>query len=108
MPFSPFLAHTTHYLIYRHSVNGFVLKFARRGVRGLCQHEYSLVVFAAYVQQRLYAVRAEIAVYGLIDALCDIVPAVKPQAAYYEMYGPAGMKALYKTQEYSFPYLQYP
>ena len=34
---------------------------------------------------------------GLIDALCDIVPAIKPQAAYYEMYGPAGMKALYKT-----------
>ena len=24
---------------------------------------------------------------GLIDALCDIVPAVKPQMAYYEMYG---------------------
>ena len=23
---------------------------------------------------------------GLIDELCDIVPAVKPQAAYYEMY----------------------
>lgn len=38
---------------------------------------------------------------GLIDALCDIVPAVKPQAAYYEMYGVAGMKALYKTQEYA-------
>lgn len=38
---------------------------------------------------------------GLIDALCGIVPAVKPQAAYYEMYGPAGVKALYKTQEYA-------
>lgn len=38
---------------------------------------------------------------GLIDALYDIVPAVKPQAAYYEMYGPAGMKALRKTQEYA-------
>ena len=24
---------------------------------------------------------------SLIDALCDIVPAVKPQCAYYEMYG---------------------
>ncbi len=33
--------------------------------------------------------------------MCDIVPAVKPQAAYYEMYGAAGMKALYKTQEYA-------
>lgn len=38
---------------------------------------------------------------GLIDALYDIVPAVKPQAAYYEMYGVAGVKALYKTQEYA-------
>lgn len=37
----------------------------------------------------------------LIDALCDVVPAVKPQAAYYEMYGYEGMKTLYKTQEYA-------
>lgn len=29
----------------------------------------------------------------LIKALCDIVPAVKVQIAYYEMYGVAGMKA---------------
>lgn len=29
---------------------------------------------------------------GLIDALCDIVPAVKPQAAYYEMYGWYGVR----------------
>ena len=27
---------------------------------------------------------------GLIDALCDIVPAVKPQAAYYELLGSYG------------------
>ena len=38
---------------------------------------------------------------ALIDALYDIVPAVKPQAAYYEMYGTAGVKTLYKTQEYA-------
>ncbi len=38
---------------------------------------------------------------ALIDALYDIVPAVKPQAAYYEMYGFQGMKTLYKTQEYA-------
>lgn len=38
---------------------------------------------------------------GLIDTLWDIVPAVKPQAAYYEMYGYEGMKTLYKTQEYA-------
>lgn len=38
---------------------------------------------------------------GLIDALYDIVPAVKPQAAYYEMYGWHGVHALQKTIEYA-------
>lgn len=38
---------------------------------------------------------------ALIDALCDIVPAVKPQAAYYEMYGFYGVKALYETITYA-------
>ncbi len=37
----------------------------------------------------------------LIDSLCDIVPAVKPQAAYYEAYGWQGMKALKDTIEYA-------
>ncbi len=38
---------------------------------------------------------------GLIDALCDIVPAVKPQAAYYEMYGWYGMKTFAETISYA-------
>jgi len=38
---------------------------------------------------------------GLIDAICDIVPAVKPQSAYYEMLGPYGVIALKKTCEYA-------
>lgn len=38
---------------------------------------------------------------ALIDALYDIVPAVKPQAAYYEMYGFYGMEAFYKTVSYA-------
>ncbi|SHH86023.1 orotidine-5'-phosphate decarboxylase [Sporobacter termitidis DSM 10068] len=38
---------------------------------------------------------------GLIDALCDIVPAVKPQSAYYELLGPAGVAALAKTAAYA-------
>lgn len=37
----------------------------------------------------------------LIDALCDIVPAVKPQAAYYEMYGLEGLDCLHRTMEYA-------
>ena len=38
---------------------------------------------------------------GLIDALYDIVPAVKPQCAYYEMYGWQGVKALHDTIAYA-------
>ncbi|MBQ2774366.1 MAG: orotidine-5'-phosphate decarboxylase [Clostridia bacterium] len=38
---------------------------------------------------------------GLIDALCDVVPAVKPQCAYYELYGWQGVRALSKTIEYA-------
>lgn len=38
---------------------------------------------------------------ALIDSLYDIVPAIKPQAAYYEMYGWQGVKALCDTIEYA-------
>lgn len=38
---------------------------------------------------------------ALVDELCEVVPAVKVQAAYYEMYGIEGMKALYKTVDYA-------
>lgn len=38
---------------------------------------------------------------GLMDALCDIVPAVKPQSAYYEMYGLEGIRAYYETIRYA-------
>ena len=34
---------------------------------------------------------------GLIDALCDVVPAVKPQSAYYENLGWQGMEMLERT-----------
>lgn len=37
----------------------------------------------------------------LIDSLYDIVPAVKPQAAYYEMYGVDGVDCLLKTINYA-------
>ena len=38
---------------------------------------------------------------GLIDALCDIVPAVKPQAAFYERLGWQGMMVLQETIRYA-------
>lgn len=37
----------------------------------------------------------------LIDALCDIVPAVKIQSAYYEMYAHYGIYAMYTTAAYA-------
>lgn len=37
----------------------------------------------------------------LIDELCDVVPAVKPQCAYYEAFSYYGMKTLYKTIQYA-------
>ncbi len=38
---------------------------------------------------------------GIIDEVCELVPAVKLQAAYYEMYGFPGVKVLYKTIQYA-------
>ena len=38
---------------------------------------------------------------AIIDSICDIVPAIKPQAAYYELYSWQGMKALYETIQYA-------
>lgn len=38
---------------------------------------------------------------GLIDALYDIVPAVKPQSAFYEMYGLCGEEVLHRTIAYA-------
>ena len=38
---------------------------------------------------------------AIIDSICDIVPAIKPQAAYYEMYGWQGVRALAATIAYA-------
>jgi len=38
---------------------------------------------------------------GIIDAVCDLVPAVKPQVAMYEQFGIPGMIAYRRTVEYS-------
>jgi len=39
--------------------------------------------------------------FGLIDVLYEIVPAVKPQSAFYEALGPFGAVSLQKTCEYA-------
>lgn len=37
---------------------------------------------------------------GIIDAVCDLIPAVKPQIAMYEQFGLEGLKAFAKTVDY--------
>ncbi len=37
---------------------------------------------------------------GIVDAVCDLVPAVKPQVAMYEQFGSFGMSAFCRTVEY--------
>lgn len=57
---------------------------------------------AAYGETRKAAVEAIFAFNcGLMDALNDIVPAVKPQAAYYENLGWEGMEMLERTIRYA-------
>lgn len=60
---------------------------------------------AAYAQYGVGLKGACEAIYqfnvGLMDALCDIVPAVKPQAAYYENLGWQGMEMLERTIRYA-------
>ncbi len=58
----------------------------------IAEHGETLQAAAAAMQQFNY---------GLIDALCDIVPAIKPQAAYYELLGPAGAVVLQNTIAYA-------
>lgn len=38
---------------------------------------------------------------GIIDAVCDLVPVVKPQVAFYEIFGPEGMRAFAETLRYA-------
>ncbi len=38
---------------------------------------------------------------GIIDAVADLVPVVKPQAAFFEQLGPAGMTALARVIDYA-------
>lgn len=38
---------------------------------------------------------------ALIDAIYDIIPAIKPQIAFYEMFGIPGMKAFFDTCKYA-------
>ncbi|MEG2429483.1 MAG: orotidine-5'-phosphate decarboxylase, partial [Oscillospiraceae bacterium] len=65
--------------------------------------EYITSVFLNEFEDPLEAAANSILEFnkGLIDALCDVVPAVKLQCAYYEMYGWYGVKTLAETITYA-------
>ncbi len=58
-------------------------------------HEYSMDTLQ-YAAANIFQYNC-----ALVDAIADIVPAVKVQAAYYEMYGCEGMKAFRDTIVYA-------
>ncbi len=39
--------------------------------------------------------------FAIIDSIADLIPAVKPQIAFYEKYGPEGVKAFKDTVDYA-------
>lgn len=63
-------------------------------IRTACFEEYGKTVKGA--AEAIYQFNC-----GLMDALCDIVPAVKPQSAYYENLGWQGMEVLERTIRYA-------
>lgn len=63
-----------------------------------------LRVHAAKVSANAFAAAAESIAsfnFALIDAVADIIPAVKPQLAYYELYGIEGLRAFDLTCRYA-------
>ncbi len=61
------------------------------------------VVRNKYADDHLDGVAGTILEYNkeLIDNVCDIIPAIKPQLAFYEMYGIQGMLAFKETCRYA-------
>ena len=74
-------------------IPGFILKNAESAAQGdipeYCEKENVIAAEAVWQFNK-----------AITDAVCDIVPAVKPQVAMYEQFGIPGMIAYRKTIEY--------
>ena len=70
------------------------IEYVPEHIRKACYEQYGLSLRGACEAIWQFNV-------GLIDALCDVVPAVKPQAAYYENLGWRGMELLERTIRYA-------
>ena len=70
------------------------LEYVPEEIRACCRKEYGATLRGA--AEAVYRFNC-----GLIDALADIVPAVKPQSAFYERLGVPGMDVLERTLRYA-------
>ena len=70
------------------------IEYVPEHIRRVCYEQYGLNLRGACEAIWQFNV-------GLIDALCGVVPAVKPQAAYYENLGWRGMELLERTIRYA-------
>ena len=70
------------------------IEYVPEHIRKACYEQYGLSLRGACEAIWQFNV-------GLIDALCGVVPAVKPQAAYYENLGWRGMELLERTIRYA-------
>ncbi|MDR1439611.1 MAG: orotidine-5'-phosphate decarboxylase, partial [Clostridiales bacterium] len=71
-----------------------LLGYVPRSIRE--KHAARLADPAAAAAEAIFEFNARI-----IDRVCDIVPAVKPQLAYFELYGPSGAECFRKTADYA-------
>jgi len=70
------------------------IDFVPKGIREACDDEFG--VGAKSDAEAVYRFNC-----GIIDHICDIAPAVKPQIAFYELFGSYGAEAFIKTAVYA-------
>lgn len=93
------------------SVDLLVEKIKEKGNPSVAGLDPKLDYVPEYIKQKAYAEYgknlkgASEAIWeynkGLIDAIYDVVPAVKPQSAFYEMYGLHGEEVMHRTISYA-------
>ena len=93
------------------SIDNLVRKIKEKGNPSVAGLDPKIEYVPQYIREKAYAAHgknlrgAAEAIWefnkGLIDALYDVVPAVKPQSAFYEMYGLEGEEVLHRTIKYA-------
>lgn len=91
-------------------INRLVEKIKKTGAPIVVGLDPMLQYIPEYIRQAAYAEHGETlagaaeAIWqynkGIVDAICDLIPAVKPQIAMYEQFGVEGMQAFKRTVDY--------